>query len=62
MRECIARSRRNRFRRQNLRQPVSQEDRDAGMQQAWNEVASKGTPVELSERGRVPIVLTVLRQ
>jgi hypothetical protein len=28
------------------------------MEQVWNEVASKGTPVELSENGRASIVLT----
>jgi hypothetical protein len=30
--------------------------------QAWNEVASKGTPVELSESGRASIVLTAPKQ
>ena len=29
--------------------------------QAWNELASKGTPVEVSESGRASITLTVLK-
>jgi hypothetical protein len=35
---------------------------DPDMPQAWNEIASKGTPVELSEGGHVPIAVTVLRK